>query len=89
MAYKQTLNAFALKQLHKPVQIPDYHLMVGSAEQLEPLPIMITKNYVPKEVVIKQADISKLNDEEIASAIENNSLEVNDLSTINMLTIGL
>ena len=89
MAYKQTLNAFALKQLNKPVQIPDYHLMVGSAENLEPLPIMITKQYVPKEVVIKQADLSKLTDEEIENAINDNVLEVNDLSSINLLTIGL
>ena len=88
MAYRQTLNAFAYKQVTKPVHIPDYHLMVGSAENLNPLPIILSKQYVPSEVAIKQADLNKLSDEEIESAINNNLLEVNDFN-INLLTLGI
>ena len=88
MAYRQTLNAFAYKQVTKPVHIPDYHLMVGSAENLNPLPIILSKQYVPSEVAIKQAQLNKLSDEEIEKALSTNALEVNDFN-LNLITLGI
>lgn len=88
MSYRQTLNAFAMKSVEKPIHIADYHLMVGTAECLNPLPVVLTKQYVPSDMVIKQAELSKLSDEEIADAINNQQLEVNDFN-INLLTIGV
>lgn len=88
MSYRQTLNAFAMKSLQKPIEIPDYHLMVGTAECLDPLPVVLTKQYVPSEMVVKSAELSKLSDEEIEKAINEQQLEVNDFN-INLLTLGL
>ena len=35
MGYQQTLNQIAFNQIKKNVDIPDYHLMVGTAEELK------------------------------------------------------
>ena len=85
--YRAILNAFALNTLTKAPNIPDYHLMVGSAEELSGLPTLVPNSYVPSQVIEMQADVSKLTDEEIAQALENNVLEVNDLN-INIASIG-
>ena len=87
MAYRQVINAFAYKSLAKMPNIPDYHLMVGSAECLEGLPTLVPVRYVPEQVLDLQADVSKLTDEEIADAIENNRLEINDFMS-NVASIG-
>lgn len=85
--YRQMLNAFALNTITKAPNIPDYHLMVGSAEYLEGLPLMVAKDYVPKQLAKTEAKISNLTDDEIAKAIENNILEPNDFPS-NLASIG-
>lgn len=85
--YRQILNAHALKNITKMPNIPDYHLMVGSAEELAGLPTLIQTNYVPDSVKAMTADVNKLTDEEVAQALENNMLEVNDFMD-NLAAIG-
>lgn len=87
--YRQVLNGFALQSLNKSVQIPDFHLMVGSAECLSSLPLQLNPvREVPNEIV---QNFSKLtennNNEEIAEMIANNQIEVNDLN-VNIATLG-
>lgn len=79
--YREVLDSFALGVLLKPPAIPDFHLMVGSAEQLDSLPLLVYENYkIPGEVVENMNDIQKKNSEEIQQAIADNELEVNDLN---------
>lgn len=85
--YRQLLNAHALKNITKMPNIPDYHLMVGSAEELAGLPTLIHSNYIPEAAKAMTADINKLSDEEVAAALENNNLEVNDFME-NVAAIG-
>ena len=50
--YRQVLNAHALNNINRMPQIPDYHLMVGSAEELAPLPLLLySTSTVPQAVV--------------------------------------
>ena len=39
--YRQVIDRFALNQLIKNPDIPDFHLMVGSAEILDSLPLLV------------------------------------------------
>jgi hypothetical protein len=48
--YQKFLSAIAYyKVLEKPPNIPDFKLMVGSAETLQSLPLAIYKDYLPKQ----------------------------------------
>ena len=86
--YKQVLNQFALNTLIKKPNIPDFHLMVGSAENLASLPLLVyEKAKVPTEVVQVMNETKNKSSEEIAEAIANNNLEVNDLNW-NLALIG-
>lgn len=86
--YKSMLNQFALNTLSKLPNIPDYHLMVGSAERLDSLPLLVYKNAkVPTEVVDMMNVTKSVSSEEIAEAIANNNLEINDLNW-NLALIG-
>lgn len=90
MAYRQILNAVALSQIRRDPDIPDFHLMVGSAEDLTPQPITIyTSAHVPKEIVTGWEKLQDTNNETIQQAIEDGNLEVNDLpSYVHFLGIG-
>lgn len=89
MAYRQNLDRFALQSVNKMPNIPDYHLMVGSAEDLGSLPLLIYKNAsVPKEIAENIQTMQNLNSDDIAEAIANNTLEVNDLNG-NMAFLGV
>lgn len=89
MAYRQNLDRFALQSVHKMPNIPDYHLMVGSAEDLASLPLLVYKNAsVPKEISEHIQTMHDLNSDDIAEAIANNTLEVNDLNG-NMVFLGV
>lgn len=86
--YKGILNRFALNTLIKNPNIPDFHLMVGSAETLAPLPLLVyEKAKVPNEVVQIMKETSDTDSDIIADAIANNTLEVNDLNW-NIALIG-
>ena len=86
--YRGTIDRFALNTLIKAPNIPDYHLMVGSAETLAPLPLLVYENAkVPTEVVNNMNDLKSKTSEEIAEAIASNNLEVNDLNW-NLALLG-
>ena len=88
MSYMQVLNGIAMSQLAVSPNIPDFHLMVGSAECLEPLPILVYENAsVPNEVVENMKTVNNMTNEQIEKAIENNQLEVNDMNW-NLATLG-
>ena len=90
MGYKENLNAHALGILAKPIQIPDYHLMVGSAEKLAPLPVMIYQDYLSPEVAKNLQSFEKMTNEEIQQAIADGLLEVNDLNgNVSLIGDGL
>jgi hypothetical protein len=89
--YKGVINQFALNTLIKQPNIPDFHLMVGSAETLAPLPLLVYATAkIPKQIVNNMNDMSDKTSEEIAESIANNNLEVNDLNwNLAMLGSGL
>ena len=86
--YRNVLNQFALNTLIKPPNIPDYHLMVGTAETLKSLPLLVYENAkVPSEVVEVMNMAKYQSSDDIAEAIANNNLEINDLNW-NLALIG-
>ena len=46
MEYNGILNNIALGLLAKPPNIPDFHLMVGTAEHLASLPLLVYQDYL-------------------------------------------
>ena len=79
--YRQVIDAFALQSLAKAPSIPDYHLMVGSAEVLDSLPLLVyEKATIPKGLVSNMQELKQLDNEEIQQAIADGELEVNDLN---------
>ena len=87
MTYKQNINRQAYNVINKLPDMPDYHLMIGDAEELKTVPVLVAKTYVPKYAVKTQADISTATDDEISFMLENNIIEVNDLNA-NVMSIG-
>lgn len=86
--YRGVINQFARNTLIKAPNIPDYHLMVGSAETLAPLPLLVyATSKIPTQVVENMNDMKDKTSEEIAEAIANNNLEVNDLNW-NLALLG-
>ena len=86
--YRQIIDRFALNQLIKMPNIPDFHLMIGSAEELNGLPLLVYENAkVPSEVAENMAITSQKTNEEIQEMIANNDLEVNDLNW-NLALLG-
>ena len=87
MTYKENINRQALNVLNKLPHMPDYHLMIGDAEELNSVPVLVAKTYVPKYAVKTHADISTATDDEIAYMLEHNIIEVNHLNA-NVMSIG-
>jgi hypothetical protein len=86
--YRNVIDRFALNTLQKLPDIPDFHLMVGSAESLNSLPLLVYENAkVPVEVVEVMGEAKENSLQDISEAIENNHLEVNDLNW-NLALIG-
>lgn len=87
--YRQILDGFALNSLTKLPNIPDYHLMVGSAEDLTSQPLLVYKNAnIPTEITKNMATMANLTNEEIAEKIADGSLEVNDING-NIASLGM
>ena len=80
MGYMDMLNLHAFKQLNMRVEIPDNHLMIGSAESLSPQPVVISQARIPKDVADNLRHLEGLTEEEVHDAINNNILEVNDFN---------
>ena len=86
--YRQVIDRFALNQLIKMPNIPDFHLMIGSAEELNGLPLLVYENAkVPSEIAENMAVTSQKTNEEIQEMIANNDLEVNALNW-NLALLG-
>ena len=86
--YRQVIDRFALNQLIKNPNIPDFHLMVGSAEILDSLPLLVYKNAsIPSEIAGNMKITEEKTNEEIEQMISNNELEVNDLNW-NLALLG-
>lgn len=86
--YRQILDNIAVNSLVKAPNIPDFHLMVGSAEFLAPLPVMFENTaQIPTEIVNNMNDLSGMDNEDIKNAIAENELEINDFNW-NMALIG-
>lgn len=86
--YMQMLNAHALSQIKRKPDVPDWRLMIGTAEDLTPQPVLIQQYQIPKEVANNLTKLNQLNNDEIALAIDNNILEVNDYNGNTALLAG-
>lgn len=84
---KQVYNAHGVKALLKNPNIPDFHLMVGTAEDLSPQHVLTVVNKVPPEIAKNLKKFENYTDEEIENLIANNQIEVNDLNG-DISTIG-
>ena len=76
--YRDVLNRQGFQSLHAPVQFPDYHLMVGDAEDLTSQPIIIWKDYIPKEQAVMLPDVDEMSYEEIQQNLASGKLTIND-----------
>ena len=86
--YRQVIDRFALNQLIKNPIIPDFHLMVGSAEILDSLPLLVYEHAsIPSEIAGNMKITEEKTNEEIEQMISNNELEVNDLNW-NLALLG-
>ena len=80
--YRKVLNGFARQSLCKAPEIPDYNLMVGTAEHKASMPLLVYKNSkVPKSVVQTMNTLNTKASGEIEEMINNNTIEVNDFGT--------
>lgn len=89
--YKSFLNSIANLAIKKAPNIPDYHLMVGTAERHESLPVMVYKNSrIPGSLVKNMQEIQTNDNETVQRMIADGNLEVNDLNwNIALLGNGL
>ena len=86
--YRAVINGFAFGVLHKNPDIPDYHLMVGTAEDLSPQPVLIEQATIPKEVADQLHRYDGMTDEQTYYAIANGILEVNDYNGNTTILAG-
>ena len=89
MEYRQMLDNIALSVLNRSPDIPDYHLMVGSAEELSPLPVLIPQHEIPKEVAQSLTQLNELDNDMIEKLIDEQSLEINDFNGNTALLAGM
>ena len=91
MSYRQVIDKQALNVLIKNPNIPDYHLMVGSAERLDGMPLLVyEQSTIPTSLLNSYGVIKEMNSEDIEQAIADNILEVNDLNfTTALIGSGL
>lgn len=76
--YKNLINAFALQSMPKKVQFPDYHCMVGESENLQSLPIIIWKDYIPASEAVRIPDVEEMSYEDIQENLASGKLTIND-----------
>lgn len=85
MEYRKVINGIALGVLLNNPDIPDYHLMVGTAEHLDGLNLMISQTKIPKKVADGLEKVTTLSNETIEQAIADGTLEINDYSSNNAI----
>lgn len=79
--YRQMLNHQGLKALVKTPDIPDYHLMIGHAEELSSQPIMIFENVMPKQMVKYLPQMGDMTYEEVQQNLASGKLTIDDFFT--------
>lgn len=89
MNYRKVINGIAFNVLTKPVEIPDYHLMVGTAEDLSDVPLLVKQTKIPSKVAQNLEKLDTLSNEQIENAIANNSLEINDFNGNTSILAGM
>ena len=77
MSYRNIQNAHALKNVATAAKIPDYHLMVGSAENLSSQPLVHYVDFMPKPVFNMLPD-DKMSYEEVQQNLESGTLTIDD-----------
>lgn len=85
--YKPIVNAIGLDRLIRPIDIPDMRLMVGSAECLEPLPLLIYQDVTTTQGNPLMKPYKDLTLEEAAEKIGESGLTVDDFPG-NTLYLG-
>lgn len=89
MDYNAILNSHALSAIKTAPDIPDYHLMVGTAECLERLPVLINQAKIPTDVAQQLAKYDDMTNEDIVRAIDDQLLEINDFNGNTAIIGGL
>ena len=89
MEYRQVLDNIALSVISRVPDIPDYHLMVGTAEELSPLPVLIPQHEIPKEVANSLKKLDDLDNETVTKMIDEQTLEINDYNGNTALLAGM
>lgn len=89
MSYRKVLNGIAYKVYKKPVEIPDYHLMIGTAEHLDEIPLLISQAKIPSKVAKNIEKIETVTGGDIEQAIADNILEVNDYNGNTAILAGM
>lgn len=85
--YRPYVNAHGLQQLLKNPDIPDMRLMIGSAEDLEPLPLLLYANLSPVQAPAVMQTYDNLSIEDVQEKIGATSLTVDDFPG-NTLYLG-
>lgn len=67
--YKQFWNLMALKNKTKVAQIPDPHLMVGQAEDLETQPVVVYKQYTSANYNRLTRPLAQLPEEKVEDSL--------------------
>ena len=89
MGYLQSINSIAYNVLTKNPDIPDFHLMVGTAECLDSMPLLIQQAKIPKGVAKQLQTYETMSNEDIENAIADNMLEINDFNGNTAVLAGL
>lgn len=87
MDYRAVVNRIGLNILTTAPSIPDYHLMIGSAEQLASQPIMTFEDFMPKQVAKLLPDITDMTYEDVQENLASGKLTINDFFT-NVYPLG-
>ena len=86
-SYQSSLNKIALSVLLKPVKIPDYHLMVGTAEHLASIDLVVPQQKVSIEIAKNMSTINQKSQDEILLSINEQTLEIDEIND-NLSLIG-
>lgn len=78
MGYRGMLNAHAKACLPQVPDIPDCNLMVGSAELLAPLPVILYKNAIPPQAIVAAKNLKDLTHEEVVAGMHAGVLSIDD-----------
>lgn len=85
--YRSIINRQALNVLTKIPDVPDFRLMVGNAEELHSLPILVFADYMPANTSAILPKTSELTYEEVQAQLATGKLSIDDFFT-NTFPLG-